>query len=97
MQATARHAGAARGRGKALYAVGNHVAIWEASTARHGPTRPAACPRRARDMPAAAHARPRRGPIGLRGWARQRALGAWARAERLLSLGGTCAPALSFF
>ena len=30
------------------------------------PTRPAACPRRARDLPAAAHARPRRGPTGLR-------------------------------
>ena len=30
------------------------------------PTRPAACLRRARDLPAAAHACPRRGPTGLR-------------------------------
>ena len=37
--------------------------------------------RRARDMPAAAHARPRRDPTGLGGRARQRAPSAWASAE----------------
>ena len=61
------------------------------------PTRTAACPRRARDLPAAAHARPRRGPTGLRGRARQRApqrLG--ESGVRVLSLGGTCAPAWRF-
>ena len=61
------------------------------------PTRTAGCPRRARDLPAASHARPRRGPTGLRGRARQRApqrLG--ESGVRVLSLGGTCAPAWRF-
>ena len=43
------------------------------ASGRRDPTRTAACPRRARDLPAAAHARPRRGPTRLRSRARQRA------------------------
>ena len=40
------------------------------------PARPATCPRRARDLPAAARSRPSRGPVGPLGPARQKSRGA---------------------